>query len=148
ERLFLTFSVPTWTRKVVRAIQKERKVYLWDSPRIEDPAARFENMVAIELKRAVSSWSELGHGRFGLHFVKNKEQQEVDFLLSRDDRPILLLEAKLTNPEPGKSLRKHQAALGVPAVQLTNEGATYREYPNDEHRILSAPAWAWLSKLP
>lgn len=51
ERFFLVFSLTPWTRKVARAIQKERKVYLWDIPRITDPAARFENMVALELFR-------------------------------------------------------------------------------------------------
>jgi len=148
ERFFLTFSVPTWSRKLARAILKERKVYLWDSPRIEDPGARFENMVALELRRAVSAWTELGYGRYGLHFLKNKEQQEVDFLISANDRPMLLVETKLKDPVPGKALRKFQQALGVPAVQLTNEGEDYRDFPNGEHRILSAPAWAWLSRLP
>jgi len=148
ERFFLTFSVPTWSRKIARAILKERKVYIWDSPRIEDPGARFENMVALELKRAVSAWTEMGYGHYGLHFLKNKERQEVDFLISANDEPMLLVETKLTDPTPGKALRKFQTALGVPAIQLTNEGESYREFPNGAHRIVSAPAWSWLSRLP
>jgi hypothetical protein len=36
ERFYLTFSIPTWTSKVSRAIQKERKCYLYDYPRIKD----------------------------------------------------------------------------------------------------------------
>ena len=72
ERFFMIFSLPTWTRRISRAIQKEKKIYLWDTPRIKDPAARFENMVAIELYRAVSLWNDGGYGRFSLHFLKNK----------------------------------------------------------------------------
>jgi hypothetical protein len=70
ERFFLTLSLPTWTARVARAIHKERKVYLLDAPRIEDPAARFENLAALELWRAVSCWNALGEGDFSLHFVK------------------------------------------------------------------------------
>jgi len=68
--------------EISRAIQKERKVYLWDIPRIEDESRRFENMVATELCRAVTQWNDLGFGKFSLHFIKNKEKQEVDFLIA------------------------------------------------------------------
>jgi len=68
---------------------KERKIYLWDSLAFAEPAARFENMVAIELYRAITSWNDMGHGLFSLHFIKNKEKQEVDFLIARDRRPFL-----------------------------------------------------------
>ena len=64
ERFFLSFSIPTWTERISRAIHKERKIYLFDIPRIKDPAARFENMVALELWRAVTSWNALGAGEF------------------------------------------------------------------------------------
>ena len=56
------FSIGPWTRRIARAIQKERKVYLWDAPRIKETSARFENMVALELYRAVTAWNDMGHG--------------------------------------------------------------------------------------
>jgi predicted AAA+ superfamily ATPase len=84
----------SWTRRISRSIRKERKIYLWDASRIEDPGARFENMVALELRRAVPNWNDLGHGAFSLHFLKNKEQQEVDFLIADGGKPFLLVEAK------------------------------------------------------
>jgi len=54
ERFYLVFSIAPWTRRVTRATQKARKMYLLDYAIIEDVAARFENMVAVELLRAVS----------------------------------------------------------------------------------------------
>src|SRR4030042_144359 len=60
ERFFLVFRLTPWTRKISRAIQKERKIYLWDIPRIKDSAASFENMVALELFRAVTLWNDMG----------------------------------------------------------------------------------------
>ena len=148
ERFFLVFSVYPWTAKITRAIQKERKIYLWDSPRISEPAARFENMVAIELCRAITSWNDMGYGLFSLHFIKNKEKQEVDFLIARDRHPFLLIEAKLSDMQPSKALTKFQSALKIPAVQLTQEGKTYRLLSNGDHKILIVPAYQWLAHLP
>ena len=148
ERFFLVFSLTPWTRKITRAIQKERKVYLWDSPRIDDPAARFENMVALELYRAVSIWNDMGWGRYKLHFIKNKEQQEVDFIIADENRPLLLIETKLAETKPSPALLKFQAALEIPAVQLTNTAGGYHLFSRGAHKILIAPAWQWLATLP
>jgi len=148
ERFFLCFSIGPWTLRIARAIQKERKVYLWDVPRIKETAARFENMVALELYRAVTAWNDMGHGTFSLHFIKNKEQQEVDFLIANDNEPFVLIEAKLSNTEPSQALKKFQGVLKKPAIQLVEESEGYRMIPNGDQYILVAPAYQWLSSLP
>lgn len=148
ERFFLTFSIPTWTKHISRAIQKERKVYLFDFPRIDDAAARFENMVALELYRAVTSWNDLGHGDFSLHFIKNKEQQEVDFLIANKRNPVVLVEAKLNDTQPSKALLMMQKALNIPAVQLVRDAAGFRTFSNEGQKVVIAPAYQWLSGLP
>lgn len=148
ERFFLTFSIPTWTDRIARAIQKERKFYIMDTPRIKDPAARFENMVALELWRAVSSWNALGGGEFSLHFIKNKERQEVDFLIANEREPFLLVECKLYDEQPAKALLAAQRALRVPAVQLVKDLPGYRTLTNDGLPVLIAPACQWCAGLP
>jgi predicted AAA+ superfamily ATPase len=148
ERFFLIFSIPPWTTRVARAIQKERKVYLWDAPRIKEPAARLENMVALELYRAITAWNDMGYGSFSLHFIKNKEQQEVDFLIANQGEPLVLIEAKLSDTEPSPALKKFQGVLKRPAIQLVEESKGYRTMPNGDRYILIAPAYQWLSSLP
>jgi predicted AAA+ superfamily ATPase len=147
ERFYLVFSLAPWTQKIARAIQKERKIYLFDAPRIEEPSARFENMVALELWRAVTSWNDMGHGLFSLHFIKNKEQQEVDFLIARERKPFLLVEAKMSEGQLSPALKKFQRALNIPAVQLIEESDGYRMLSNGNQSILVAPAYQWLSQL-
>jgi predicted AAA+ superfamily ATPase len=148
ERFFLIFSIGPWTHKIARAIQKERKIYLFDSPKIEEPSARFENIVALELWRAVTSWNDMGYGLFSLHFIKNKEQQEVDFLIAKERKPFLLVEAKVADIEASSALKKFQRALNIPAVQLVEESDGYRFFSNEGQSILVAPAYQWLSQLP
>jgi uncharacterized protein len=148
ERFFLVFSISPWTEKVARAVQKERKYYLWDVPRIADPAARFENMVAVELWRAVTCWNDRGLGRFSIHFVRNKEREEVDFLVANEHDPFFLVEAKLSDTGPARTLLKFQRMLRIPAIQLVREGETFRLQANDDLPLLIAPAPQWLSGLP
>ncbi|KUG24073.1 atpase [hydrocarbon metagenome] len=148
ERFYLIFSIPTWTTKIARAIQKEKKYYLFDYARIKDDGARFENMVACELLRAVTLWNNLGLGDFSLHFIKDKEKREVDFLIVKDGKPFLLIEAKLSDTQLPKPLTAFQNKLCIPAVQLILDGKGFRMMPNGENKILVAPAWQWLAELP
>lgn len=148
DRFFLTFSLSTWTERISRAIQKERKLYILDVPRIKDPAARFENMVALELWRAISCWNALGEGDFSLHFIKNKEKQEVDFLIANEREPFLLVECKLGDEQLSKALLAAQRALRVPAVQLVRSGPGYRTFANGGLPVLLAPACQWCAGLP
>ena len=148
ERFYLTFTLTTWTERIARAIQKERKVYLFDVPRVTDPAARFENQVALELWRAVSCWNAMGAGDFSLHFIRNKEHQEVDFLVANNREPVLLAEAKLSEERPTEPLLKIQRALRIPAVQLVRNARAFRTYTNDSLPLVVAPAQSWLAALP
>jgi predicted AAA+ superfamily ATPase len=148
ERFFMTFSIGPWTARISRAIQKERKIYLWDSPRIQDKAARLENMVALELYRATTLWNDVGYGRFSLHFIKNKEQQEIDFLIAESNTPKLLIEVKVSETHPSPALLKFQRALKIPAIQLFNQDSGFRLLSNNYQKILVAPAWQWLATLP
>lgn len=148
EKFFLVFSISPWTQRITRAIQKERKVYLWDIPKIDDSSARFENMVALELFRAVNAWNDMGYGSFSLHYIKNKEQQEVDFLIANGNNPFLLIEAKIADTRPSLILKKFQRVLNIPSIQLINEGDGYQLLSNEKQSILIAPAYQWLSLLP
>ena len=114
----------------------------------KEPAARFENMVTVELYRAVTAWNDIGHGTFSLHFIKNKEQQEVDFLIANEGEPLVLIEAKLSDTKPSPVLKKFQSVLKKPAVQLVEKSEGYRMIPNGDQYILVAPAYQWLSGLP
>ncbi|MFH1024288.1 MAG: DUF4143 domain-containing protein [Planctomycetota bacterium] len=148
ESFFLILRLPPWTSRLARAIRKERKPYLLDPAQIVSPAARFENLVALELSRAVSNWNDLGLGRFSLHYLRNKEGEEVDFLIANRNAPMLLIETKLAEESAPASLRKFQDALGVPAVLLVDKPGIYRTITNGKHRILAATASRWVAGLP
>ena len=148
ERFYLTFSITPWTDRIARAIHKERKTYIFDYVQVENEGARFENLIALELLRAVTAWNDLGYGDFGLHYIRTKEKREVDFLLSEGRKPFLLVEAKYGDDTPSPNLVRFQKTLGVPAVQLLAMGTGFKRIENDGGSLLVSPAAWWLPNLP
>ncbi len=148
ERFFLIFRISPWNRKISRAIIKEKKLYLFNYAGISDPGNRFENMVAVELFRAVSHWNDTGLGYFSLNFVRTKEKEEADFLIVKDGQPFLLLETKLSDANISRSLVKFQNRLHIPAVQLVDKKNIGKLITNGNNKILVISANRWLARLP
>ncbi len=116
-QLYLTYTLPPYTRRVARAIRKRPKLYLWEWSEVEGDGPRFENLVASHLLKAAHFWTDSGLGLFELCYVRDKEKREVDFLLLRDRSPWLLAECRLSDPTPSPSLLAFSAAL-APVITL------------------------------
>lgn len=147
EMFYLIFRINPWTEKISRAILKEKKLYIYNYPEIEDAGCRFENMAAVELLRAIYNWNEHGYGRWTLHYIRNKEKEEVDFLIAESNSPVLMVETKLSEDIPSKSLMAFQRELNIPAVQLVNKENVFRCIKNEGNKILIVTAHRWLSSL-
>ena len=55
---------------------------------------RRENLSALHLLKSIHSWTDTGQGVFELCFVRDKEKREVDFLITQDQKPWMLIECK------------------------------------------------------
>ena len=120
-QVYLIFFVPPYASSLARSIKKEQKVYFWDWGIHSDDGKRFENFMAVQLMKAVSAWNECGLGRFSLHYVRTKDGRETDFLITNDETPVLLVEAKISNEHLDKNVpyfkEKTGAALAFQVVQ-------------------------------
>lgn len=148
DAFYLTFRLSPWTAKISRSILKEKKIYLFNYPVIENEAARFENLVILEFLRAIEAWNDYGWGKFSIHYLRNKDKQEVDLLLAKDNKPFLLVEAKLSDTSPAANLLAFQDALDIPALQLVKKEGVKKVYKNGNNSILVVTAYHWLSSLP
>ena len=104
------FLIRPWFRNLGRALRKEPKWYLRDWSLVADSGARAETFVACHLLKAVEGWTDLGLGRFDLHYLRDKEKREVDFLVARDRRPWLLVEVKRSETSLHPALAYFQKA--------------------------------------
>ncbi len=111
DRLYYLFPVRPYAGKMARTLRREEKVYFYDWSVIEDPGKRLENLIAVHLLRACFYWTDAGYGNFQLHYVRDKEKREADFLITNRQRPFLLLETKLSEREVDRSLPYFQERL-------------------------------------
>ena len=121
-RLYYLFELRPYAGRLARTLRREAKVYLFDLSEISDPGARFENLAALHLLKLRDAWNDWGLGDYELHYVRDKEKREVDFLLTESRRPYLLLETKLSAREVSPSLLYFRERLKPAyAVQLSRE---------------------------
>lgn len=93
--LYYVFKIQPFSKSLPRSLKKESKMYLWDWSEIDNEAARFENIIAAHLLKYCDYLSDTGEGDFKLHYLRNKEQKEIDFLITKDKKPWLPVEVKL-----------------------------------------------------
>lgn len=120
ENYYYCFLLKPWTKNISRSLIKEPKAYLWDWSIIEDLGSKVENFVACHLLKAVHYWQDVGMGKYALNFIRDKEKQEVDFLITKNDKPWILIEVKTSEKTKlSRSLVIFKEQLKVPyAFQL------------------------------
>jgi predicted AAA+ superfamily ATPase len=115
EQVYYCYVIRPWTQNISRSLIKEPKIYLWDWSMCTDIGARHENFVASHLLKAVHFWTDVGLGVFDLHFIRTKEKEEVDFLVTKNAEPWILIEVKTSsNASLSKTLQEFQKHLGCP----------------------------------
>ncbi len=147
EQFFLVFRLRPYSKRISRSLVKEPKIYFYDYCRIQNEALRFENMVAVELNRAVTLWTDFGFGEYQLWYLRNKERQEVDFLVTENAKPLFMVEAKFSDVAVSPNLIKFQNALRVPAIQLVHQQNVARKIKNEKNIIIIASAADWFAGL-
>jgi predicted AAA+ superfamily ATPase len=148
KQFYYLFTVQPWSTNIPHAITKEPKVYLTDWSFVQDEGARFETFVACHLKKSVDFWNELGKGDFELYYLRDKNQREVDFLVTQNNTPWMLVEAKSPEQALSKSLRHYKELTKAPyAFQVTHkmEYVDHDCFANEGSYIV--PAKTFLSQL-
>ncbi len=113
-QFYYCFRIQPWFKNVKRSLLKEPKIYLWDWALVRDPGGKIENFVAGHLLKAVHLWADLGLGKCRLHYLRDKEKREVDFLVSKDNAPWFIVEVKSSaNKAISPNLQYFAQQLGV-----------------------------------
>ncbi len=147
--LYYCFSIQPWTHNISRSLLKEPKIFLWDWSLVENKGQRLENFVASHLLKAVHFWTDRGFGEYELYFLRDKDQREVDFLVTKDQNPWFLVEVK-TSAHTGisKSLYHFQQETGAPhAFQIAFDLPYVNRDCFSHHEPIIVPATTFLSQL-
>lgn len=140
EILYFGFFVRPYSKGLKRSLKAEPKLYLYDILQIPGSkrSARLENLTALHLLKACHYWTDSGQGLFELHFVRDKEKREVDFLITREKKPWMLVECKSNDTNPSPHLAHFSQALKPEfCFQLVDRIGFDREYRTQQIRILN-----------
>jgi len=141
KELYYLFEIKPYQQNIKRSLKKEGKVYLWDFSEVVDEAARFENLVACHLLKFCHFWTDCGEGEFELFCLRDKQQHEIDFLICKDAKPWLPVEAKLNNAAPsanwGTFLKQLPCKKGLQIVLKDN---IWQHHKNQDGQVLVASA--------
>jgi predicted AAA+ superfamily ATPase len=134
KRLYLIFPVTPWSKKVSRGLRKEKKWYFLDWYYAPEGPARLENMAATCLYRTCRAMTDMGYGNYRLQYVRTLDKKEIDFLIVRENRPLLAVEVKQGDTSPSRPLRERekwfprQRTLGI---QLVDRRDVLQKHPDD-----------------
>lgn len=149
KELYYIFELKPYSNHITRSLKKEGKLYMWDPSEVEDEGARFENLMACHLLKACHQWTDTGEGEFKLHYLRNKERQEIDFLIVRDGVPWLPVEVKLTATTPSPNWARFLPALPCRhAVQVCRQENVYSRHIVERHSLHVMSAARLLANLP
>jgi predicted AAA+ superfamily ATPase len=152
EFFYYCFTLKPWAKNVVRSLVKEPIVYLWDWSSVSNKWMKYQNMIASHLLKAVHFWTDEGFGQFDLWYLRDQQKNEVDFLVTKDNQPWMMVDVKSSPKEPlSKSLYHFQKQLKAPhCFQVAMEG-DYLDYNCFDQKNLykptKVPAKTFLSQL-
>lgn len=120
ENMYVVFRVTPFVKNIARAVLKEPKIYFYDTGMVRgDAGAVFENLVALALKKHLHFLFDTAGEENNLHFIRDKEKREVDFVIAVNRKVTTLVEAKLSDAALSRSLLYYKDKMGdVEAVQL------------------------------
>jgi uncharacterized protein len=138
EALYDHFLIRPYANKVKRAIRAEPKMYLYDILRLDSKSKRLENLLALHLLKACDYWTDAAMGFFEVRFIRNKEKEEVDFCVLRNEKVWLLVECKSNEKNPSVVLTKFTELL-KPAFsfQLVDVEGYDKYFPSSKIRVCS-----------
>ncbi len=148
KQLSYCFTIRPWKKNIGRSLLKEPKLYLIDWSQIQDEGKRNETLVANALLKAVTGWSELGFGDFGLFYIRTKEKREVDFLITKDQAPWFLVEVKTSRQTISPQLEYFQKMIQAKHAFQVTINMPYQDmdlFTTDKPIIV--PAVTFLSQL-
>ena len=120
EDSFMIFKIPPYTTKsIVRGIKKANKIYFFDYVRVEDSAAKLENLVALSLLKEIHYRQNAFGEVYDLFFLKDKSQKELDFLVTHNRKPHLVVEVKEGENQVSENFRHFEKYLsGAKKIQV------------------------------
>ena len=133
EDLYVIFKVAPYHKNIARALLKEPKYYFYDNGMVQgDAGTRLENLVACALFKEIHRAQDVDGENVDLYFIKNKDGQEIDFLVTREKQPYQLVEVKWKDASLSQNFKRFLAKQSLKRVQVVGTIEEAKSFPGGE----------------
>lgn len=143
ERMYYCFRIPPYGPRNVRAVKKEKKLYLWDWSIIPEQGPKFENFIASHLLKYCHYLEDTEGFKMDLKFLRDTDKREVDFVVLKDDVPLFAVECKTGEKNINPALFYFMERTKIPKFFQVHSGK--RDYEKNGVRVL--PVHKFISAL-
>jgi hypothetical protein len=142
EKLYVIFLLPPYSNSLARTIRKDRRIFFYDCAAAYDDTggAQLENLVASSLLKFVQFRKDTSGENWNLYYLRDKEEREVDFVVTLNRRVRWLIEVKSSDDSIGKGMRYYADKLH-PKESLQLVLKLDREQEKSGIRVVSLPMW-------
>jgi len=146
ENMYVIFRVSPFHKNIARSILKSPKFYFYDTGQvIGDPGAKLENLVACSLLKEINTLADCYGEEKHLYYLRNKEGREVDFCITNNEDPALMVEVKWRDENVSPNFKIFKKYFpGVKMLQIVKELKKEKTFPDG---IEIRSAHKWLSRL-
>ena len=142
EGFYFIFKVSPYYKNISKSIRKQPKYYFYDIAQVQDKGARFENLIACALLKN-NHFKEDCYGETRkLYYLRNKDKKEIDFLLTKNNTPFQMIEAKWKNDKlsPHFDLFARDMFVSVEKIQVVRE-LMREKTTSSGHQVRKASSW-------
>ena len=126
---YIIFAVTPYHRNIARSLLKAPKYYFYDNAQVQgDEGARLENLVACALWKELQRLQDFAGLNLALHYLKNKDGQEIDFVVLHDGIPTQMIEVKWRDVQLSRSFKSLLAQEQLQRVQVVGELAQAKSF--------------------
>ena len=122
ENLYYCFRILPFGSPKIRAVKKEKKLFLWDWSQVSDPGARFENLVASQLLKYCHFIEDTEGHVMELRFLRDTDKREVDFVVLKDSKPLFAVECKSGEKQMSPHLSYFSERTKIPKFYQVHRG--------------------------
>lgn len=122
EALYIVFRITPYSKNIARSLVKEPKLYFFDIGLVKgDIGIKLENLVAVCLLKHVYAKIDYEGKRYALHYLRTKDNVEIDFTLVNDGNVEQMIEVKTRDKSLHKALLQFHRKYSFSAIQLVQE---------------------------
>ena len=148
EALYVCFRVSPFGGPNIRAVKKEKKLYLWDWAQAEDPDARFENITASQLLKYCHFMEDTEGYKMDLRYLRDRDGREVDFVVLKENKPLFAVECKLSDRALSKHIAYFKERTNIPEFYQVHLGRRDTGFADRGGRLLPFWKFCQIKKMP